>query len=130
MAQAFAQRRAQFLEQVEAVSKSKQEAEDQLAEVSHRLEAIKSSFDTQVLEAKKKAEEAYREQVTEARNGAEKLKSMVQSNLAFEAQKEMESLRVETFKRSAQEARKKLEASLTPEQIKGWTSQFTTERMH
>jgi F-type H+-transporting ATPase subunit b len=127
ISQAFADKKAAFLESVNAASKSKQEAEQKLAEVSKRLDDMKASFNSQIEEAKKNAEESYRVQVSDARNAAEKVKSMAQTSLEFEVQKQIENLRVETFQKSAEAAEKKLESSMTPEQLKVWNTRFKSE---
>ncbi len=123
--QAFKQKRADFLERVNSASKSKQKAEALLSEVNRRLEQMKASYGQQVEEAKKNAEESYRTQVADAKNAAEKVKSMAQTSLEFEIQKQVENLRVETFQKSADLAEQKLESELTPEQLKVWNSRFS-----
>lgn len=127
ISQAFADKKANFLESVNAASKSKKEAEEKLAEVTKRLEDMKSTFTTQIEDAKKNAEESFRVQVSDARNAAEKVKSMAQTSLEFEIQKQIENLRVETFQKSAEAAEKKLEGSMTPEQLKVWNARFKSE---
>lgn len=125
ISQAFKKKRDEYLEHVEAASQSKKIAEQKLADVSERLQEMQGNFQQQLSEAEKHAQESYRMQVAEAHNSAEKLKSMAQSNLEFEVQREIESLRVETFKKSANLAEKNLEKKLTPDQLKVWNSRFT-----
>lgn len=128
--QAFADKKAQFLEHVNAASKSKKEAEDVLADISGRLQEMKSTFNSQLEEAKSNAEESYRVQVSDARNAAEKIKNMTQTSLEFEIQKQIENLRVETFQKSADVAEKQMESSMTPEQLKVWNTRFKSEGAH
>ena len=91
---------------------------------------MKSTFSNQIEEAKKNAEESYKIQVSDARNAAEKLKSMAQTSLEFEVQRQVESLRVETFQKSAEAAEKNLESSMTDDQLKAWNTRFKTEGAH
>ncbi len=125
---AFADQKESFLASVEAASNSKKEAEQKLQEVSQRLSEMKSSFEVQIKEAQKNAEESFRIQVSDARNNAEKLKSMAMNTIEFEIQKEVENLRVETFQKSAGLAEKKLEESLTPDQRHAWNSRFSNKQ--
>jgi len=130
ISQAFADKKAEFLENVNAASKSKKEAEEKLSEVVTRLDSMKSTFSQQIDEAKKNAEESYRIQVADARNSAEKVKSMAQTSLEFEVQKQVENLRVETFQKSAEAAEKNLEGSMTEDQLKTWNTRFKNEGAH
>jgi F0F1-type ATP synthase membrane subunit b/b' len=130
IAQALADKKASFLENVDAASKSKKEAQDKLNEVIERLTEIKNTFKEQVSEAKKNAEESYRIQIADARNSAEKLKSMTHTTLEFEIQKQVENIRIETFQKSADRAEKNMTQNLTPEQMKAWNARFAQEGAH
>lgn len=125
IAKAFKEKRENFLASVEAASQSQKEAENKLQEVSARLDQMKTTFKNQIEEAKKNAQEAYRMQVADARNNAEKVKSSALNTIEFEIQKQVENLRVETFQKSAEKAEEKLEKNLTPEQLKAWHTHFT-----
>ncbi len=128
VAKAFAEKKQNFLDSVAAASRSQKQAEAKLKEVSDRLANMKVTFENQINEAKKNAEESYRIQVSDARNSAEKVKSMALNNIEFEVQKQVENLRVETFQKSAGIAKKNLEASMTAEQIKLWNSRFSSKQ--
>lgn len=130
IAKAFAEKKANFLESVEAASQSKKQAEQKLQEVTDRLNEMKTTFGKQIEEAKKNAEESYRIQVADARNNAEKVKSLALNTIEFEVQKQVENLRVETFQKSAGMAEKKLEDNLTPDQLKAWNSRFSGQGAH
>lgn len=123
--QFFKDKREEFLSSVKAASQSKQDAENKLEEVTLRLANMNSSFDVQVEEAKKNAQESYRTQLADAKNAAEKVKSMAQTSLEFEVQKQIENLRVEAFQKSADAAEKELEKKLTPDQLKVWNNRFS-----
>jgi F-type H+-transporting ATPase subunit b len=131
IAAAFADKKSSFLKSVQAASQSKQEAEQKLEEIERRLQKMKSTYDQQIAEAKKNAEESYRVQVSDARNNAEGLKNMALNSIDYEVQRQIENLRIETFQRSAGMAEEKLGSNLTPEQLKAWNSQFfITQEAH
>ena len=125
ISQAFKDKKDNFLKSVDEASASKKAAEDKLSEVSKRVDDLKNTFTTQVEEAKVNAQESYRDQLAKAKNEAMRLKESSQTNLEFEVQRQVENLRVETFKKSAGMAEKNLEKSLTPEQQKAWNNHFT-----
>lgn len=125
IAEAFKQKKEDYLRSVAAASDSKKEAENKLAKVSLRLKEMEASFKQQIEEAQKNAEESYRVQVADARNAAEKVKNMAQSTLEFEVQKQIENLRIETFQKSAGVAEQNLEKLLTPDQLKAWNTRFS-----
>ncbi len=124
ISQYFADKRAEFVNQVEAASNSKKEAQNQLQEVKARVDKLESSFDQQVEEAKKNAEESYRTQLAEAKNEAMRMKNLTQTSLEFEAQREIEKLRLEVYEKSAEIAEKDIESKMTPEQQRAWNSHF------
>lgn len=124
----FADKKEQFLENVNAASKSKEDAEKKLQEVKLRVEKLVSTFDSQVEEAKTNAEEAYRVQIADAKNEAIRLKSSARSSLEFEVQREIENLRLETFQRSSEIAEKNLEKDMTSEQLKAWNTHFASAK--
>lgn len=121
---AFAEKKENFMKSVEESLASKKLAQEKYDEVSKRLDEMKSSFARQIEEAKINSEELYLSQVEEAKKEAVRLKSMTRANLEFEIQRQVESIRIETFQKSADLAEKKLESSLTPEQIKAWNTHF------
>lgn len=120
----FIEKRKAFVDQVEAASNSKKEAEEKLQEIRERVQKLESTFGQQVEEAKKNAEESYRTQLAEAKNESLRMKAQNQSSLEFEVQREIEKLRVEAFEKSAQLAEKGIESKMTPDQQKVWNSHF------
>ncbi len=130
IAKAFADKRESFLASVRAASNSKKEAEEKLKEVKTRVQKMQSTFDAQVAEAEKNAEESYRSQLADGKNEALRIKESAQTSLEFETQKQIETLRLETFHKSAGLAEKNLQNQMTPEQLKTWNNKFSQEGMH
>lgn len=128
IAEVFKSKKEDFLKSVEEATASKKAAEEKFAEVSKRVDEMQNTFSQQIEEAKNNAEESYRDQLAKAKNEALRLKSASQTNLEFEIQKQVESLRLETFKKSANMAEEKLEKVLTPEQQKAWNSHFVADK--
>ena len=128
IAQAFADKKADFLKHVEEASASKTKAEETLKEVTARVNELKTTYTQQVDEAKKNAEESYRTQLADAKNEAVRLQNMTSNTLEFEVQKQIENLRVETFKKSADMAEKNLEKNLTTDQQKVWKENFVSSK--
>lgn len=124
IANAFAQKKENFLKSVEEANSAKKEAENKLKEVEHRLQELLDNYKKSVDEAKKNAEESYRTQVSNARNDGERIKTTAQNSLESEIHKQIENLRVETFKKSAEKAEKELTSHLTPDQQKAWNQHF------
>lgn len=124
ISQAFADKKTNFLKSVEESNQSKREAQAVLQEVSRRLEEIKTTFEKQVEKAKADSEESYRTQLADAKNEAMKIKSSAQANLEYEVLRQIELLRIDTFKKSAEKAGRDLEKKLTPEQLQSWTKHF------
>lgn len=125
ISQAFKDKKNDFLKSVNEASASKQAAEAKLAEVTKRVNDLKNTYGEQVSKAQVDAEESYRDQLAKAKNEAGRLKSSAQTNLEFEVQRQIESLRVETFQKSANAAEKNLQQNLTSEQRKAWNGHFT-----
>lgn len=130
IAQAFANKRAEYLENVNAASRSKEEAEAKLAEVKQRVHKMQSTFSQQIADAEKNAEESYKSQLADAKNEAVRVKDSAQTSLEFEVQKQIEQLRVETFKKSANIAEERLKEGMTPEQLKTWNEKFSQQGVH
>ena len=128
IAQAFKEKKESFLKSVAAASDSKKDAEQKLKEVTKRVSDIQSTFKGQLDKAEQNAEEAYRIQLADAKNEAVRLKSMAEISLDFERQKQVENLRVEAFCKSAGLAKKNLEKTLTPEQLKVWNKKFASHQ--
>ncbi len=122
----FSEKKKAYLESVEQASLFKKQAEEKLNEVMVRLNTMTTSFDKQVVEAKKNAEEAYRDQLATAKNEAQRIKNLALSSVDFETQKQIENLRVETYTKSALQAQSKLEHKLTAEQQKAWNNHFVS----
>ena len=124
ISQAFADKKANYLQSVQEASDFKNKAQKKLDEVKTRVTSMEKTFDQQVEDAKKHAEESYRSQLATAKNEAQRIMDTAAHNLEFEIQKEMENLRVETFKKSANLAEQNLEKTLSPEQLKAWNTHF------
>ncbi len=120
----FAEKKQEFVSQVESAANSKKEAEAKLIEVQKRVEKLESTFTQQIEDAKKHADESYRTQLADAKNEAIRLKNLTHSSLEFEMQREIEKLRIEAYEQSAKLAEKDIESKMTPEQQKAWNSHF------
>lgn len=124
IAQAFKDKRANFLNEVEAASRSKTEAEAKMREVENRVQELVKNYNQDVAEAKQNAEASYKKQVEVAKEEAARIKTSALDSLDSEVQKEIENLRLETFKKSVGIAEEKLGKSLSPEQQKAWNGHF------
>ena len=127
IAEAFRNKKEEYLANVNAASKSKKAAADKLKEVKSRVTHLTKTFDEQIEDAKRNASNSYKDQIAHAKNEALRVKSFAKTSLEFEVQKEIENLRVETFKKSVDLAEKNLESKLTPEQLKAWNSHFSSQ---
>lgn len=128
VAQAFRNKKENFLQSVEQASAAKQEAENKLNEVKTRLTNMKSTYQSQVTDARKNADDSYKKQVENAKEEALRISTMATTSLEFEVQRQIENLRVETFKKSAGLAEKNLESKLTADQQKAWNSHFISNK--
>jgi F0F1-type ATP synthase membrane subunit b/b' len=132
IAQYFKQRREDYIASLEAATLSKTQAEETLNEVSERLNRIQQTFEQQIKEAESNAEQSYQTQVKKALEESERIKNQAKTGLEFETLKQIENLRIETFRRSAEMAENDLSQNLTPEQKRAWNSHFSmmTEGAH
>ena len=124
IAKAFRDKKESFLNEVAAASKSKSDAEAKMKEVEKRVQDLVRNFDKDVAEAKQNAEASYKTQVENAKAEAGRIKSSALGSLDSEVQKEIENLRLETFKKSAGLAEQKLENNLSADQQKAWNGHF------
>lgn len=129
---AFAQKRKDYLATLEEASESKRAAQQKLDEVSSRLTNMTQTFDEQVQQAKIQAQKNYEEQLQKAKAEAGRLSSLALLTLEYEVQKQIEKLRIETFRKSADLAEQNLHKNISPEQLKSWNNHFslTSEGAH
>ena len=130
IAQAFKDKKENFLKSVSEASATKKQAQDQLSEVQNRLSDLRNTYSQQLKDAEKNAEESYRTQLADAKNEAMRIKSASQSNLEFEVQRQIENLRLETFQKSRGLAEKNLGNKLSPERLKAWNNHFVARGTH
>lgn len=124
IAKFFADKREGYLKHVNSAAEAKKAAELKLAEITERVNNIEDSFKEQIKDARKNAEHSYRHQISEAQREAERVKQTANLSLEIEMLKEIESLRIETFQKSASLAESNLEKNISPEQLKAWNSHF------
>ena len=127
IAKAFKDKKDNFIKSVEDATKSKTDAQAKVNEVQKRVNDLKSTYQEQIAEAKKNSEESYRVQLADAKNEATRIKDMALGSLESEVQKEIESLRLETYKKSAGMAQENLGKNLSSDQQKAWNTHFASE---
>ncbi len=126
VSQFFIDKKKSYLDSVEQSLRFKKEAEAKFKEVSDRLAEIKNTFDQQVKEAQKNAEDSYRDQLAQAKNEAQRINKLALASVDFETQKQIESLRREAYSKSALQAKNKLAGQLSTEQQKAWNNHFVS----
>ncbi len=132
ISQAFAQKRKDYLATLEEASESKRAAQQKVDEVSARLKKMTQTYDEQVQQAKLQAQKDFEEQLQKAKAEAGRLSSLALLTVEYEVQKQIEKLRIETFRKSADLAEQNLHKNLSLEQLKSWNSHFslTSEGAH
>jgi len=132
IASAFAQKRKDYLASLEEASEAKRLAQQKLDEVSSRLKQMTQTFDEQIQKAKLQAQADYQDQIEKAKAEAARLSGLALLSVEFEVQKQIEKLRVETFRKSATLAEQNLCKNISPEQLRSWNNHFslTSEGTH
>ena len=120
----FADKKQEYLAFVEATSQSVTEAENRKKELETKLANLRKNYQGDLDQAKSTAEENYRVQLADSKNEALKIEKDSEMALQGEIQKAVESLRVETFNKSADLAEKNLQSQLSPEQQRAWNQTF------
>lgn len=124
----FQKKKEDFLKNVEQSRELKRQAQTHLEEITRRFDEMSDTFDKKVRDAEQNAQRAYQNQVNQAKNQALHFQEIVQRNFEFEAQKQMENLRKETFLKSTNIAESEIKGNFPPERLKAWNDHFISSQ--